>query len=472
MIRDIQSFKGDLLALGSQNLQLSFRAITQRMTKLAPGFKHRLALTMALFIGIFAAAQHANAQLIIDVTTSAGRQIPIAIAPFANELNAPQNITPVIINNLTRTGLFRMVNTGGLTQTPSEPSQVNFVDWSSRSAEALVIGSINPAADGKFEVRFRLFDVAKQNQITSVAYTVSASQLRATAHKISDEIYEKLIGEKGVFSTKIAYVLKRGSRFELQVADADGFNPQTVLASQEPIRSPKWSPDGNKIAYVSFESRKSTVIVQDLLTGQRRTIANFRGDNYAPNWAPDGRRLVVALSKDAVSQIYVISADGGDAIRITQSNSIDTNATFTADGSNIIFVSDRSGGPQLYKVPASGGTPTRLTFEGNYNVNPRVSSDGKLIAFVNRDASSRLRIATLELASNQVTILTEGPLDDSPSFSPNGRTILYESKFGGRGALGSVSVDGRVKSKLTSAAGDVREPAWGPYGSSPGSLTK
>ncbi len=472
MIRDIQTFRGGLSALAPPNLRSSLRSIRLRLRAITHGFTHYFISAMVLVIGILANAQHASAQLIIDVTTSAGRQIPIAIVPFANELTAPQNITPIIINNLTRTGLFRMVNTGGLTQVPSEPSQVNFVDWSSRNSEALVIGSINPAADGKFEVRFRLFDVAKQNQLTSIAYTVSASQLRATAHKISDEIYEKLIGEKGVFSTKIAYVLKRGSRFELQVADADGFNPQTVLASQEPIRSPKWSPDGNKIAYVSFESRKSTVIVQDLLTGQRKTIANFRGDNYAPNWAPDGRRLVVALSKDAVSQIYVISADGGDATRITQSNSIDTNATFTADGSNIIFVSDRSGGPQLYKVSASGGTPTRMTFEGNYNVNPRVSSDGKLVAFVTRDASSHLRIATLELASNQVTILTDGPLDDSPSFSPNGRTILYESKSGGRGALGSVSVDGRVKSKLTSSAGDVREPAWGPYGSSPASVTK
>ena len=385
--------------------------------------------------------------------------------PFANEAGAPQNITPIISNNLARTGLFRIVNTSGLSVLPSEPSEINFTDWSARSAEALVIGGIYTLADGRYEVRFRLFDVAKQNQMASLSYTVSASQLRATAHKISDEIYEKLMGERGIFSTKIAYVLKRGPRFELQVADADGFNPQTVLSSLEPIRSPKWSPDGNKLAYVSFESRKSTVIVQDLATGQRKTIANFRGDNYAPNWSPDGSKLVVSLSKDSVSQIYVISASGGDAVRVTESNGIDTNATFTPDGKDIIFVSDRSGGPQLYRVPASGGTPPqRLTFEGNYNVNPRMSADGKLVAFVNRDGG-KLRIATLELATSQINILTEGPLDDSPSFSPNGRTILFESKAGGRGTLGSVSVDGRVKSRLTSQAGDVREPAWGPYGS-------
>ena len=424
----------------------------------------QFALATLFAFALLFVSQSTRAQLVIDVTTSAGRQIPIALVPFANEAGAPQNITPIINSNLARTGLFRIVNTTGLSVLPSEPSEVNFVDWSSRSAEALVIGGIYAQPDGRFEVRFRLFDVGKQAQLSSLSYTVSAAQLRSTAHKISDEIYEKLLGERGVFSTKIAYVLKRGPRFELQVADADGVNPQTVLSSLEPIRSPKWSPDGNKLAYVSFESRKSTVIVQDLATGQRKTVANFRGDNYAPNWSPDGSKLVVSLSKDSVSQIYVISANGGEAVRVTQSNGIDTNATFTPDGKDIIFVSDRSGGPQLYRVAANGGTPQRLTFEGNYNVNPRMSADGKLVAFVSRD-SGKLRIATLELATSQVNVLTDGPLDDSPSFAPNGRTILFESKAGGRGTLGAVSVDGRVKSKLTSQAGDVREPAWGPFGS-------
>ncbi len=430
------------------------------------GLAMRTGLAMlAWFALLVLFAPVAQAQLIIDVTTSAGRQIPIALVPFANEDAAPQNITPIIGNNLARTGLFSLVSLNGIAKLPAEPSDINFVDWSTRSTEALVIGGIAALPDGRFDVRFRLFDVAKKSQLASFSYNVSASQLRATAHKISDEIYEKLIGEKGVFSTKIAYVLKRGPRFELQVADADGFNPQAVLSSLEPIRSPKWSPDGGKLAYVSFESRKSTVIVQDLSTGQRKTVSNFKGDNYAPNWSPDGSKLVVALSRDSVSQIYVISANGGDAQRVTESNSIDTNATFTPDGRDIIFVSDRSGGPQLYRVPAAGGAVQRLTFEGTYNVNPRMSPDGKLVAFVSRDGG-KLRIATLELATSQVNVLTDGPLDDSPSFSPNGRTVLYESKAGGRGVLGSVSVDGRVKSKLSSQLGDVREPAWGPQGSS------
>ena len=424
------------------------------------GFVSALALILAV-----AASTLAYAQLTIDVTTSAGRQVPVAIVPFANEVNAPQNITPLIGANLARSGLFRMVNTGGITRLPTEPSEINFLDWSSRSAEALVIGSITALPDDRYEVRVRLFDVAKQSQLAVFSYVATAVQLRATAHKISDEIYEKLIGEKGIFSTRIAYVLKRGPRYDLQVADADGANPQTVLSSLEPIGSPKWSPDGGRLAYVSFESRKSTVVVQNLATGERRVIANFRGDNYAPSWSPDGNKLAITLSKDGVSQIYAIPATGGEPVRIVESNAIDNGAAFTPDGKEIIFFSDRSGGPQLYGVPVTGGAPRRLTFEGNYNTTPRLSPDGKLVAFVNREAS-RLRIATLELATGQVNVLTDGPLDDSPSFSPNGRTILYEDKSAGRGKLGAVSTDGRVKQKLSSQAGDVREPAWGPYGTS------
>ena len=403
---------------------------------------------------------NASAQLTIDIGIGAGRQIPIAIVPFGNE-NVNQNVTTVVGADLTRSGLFRSVATTGLAPIPTEPSQVNFPEWSGRGAEALVIGAMVQQPDGRVEVRFRLFDVARQVQLASFSYVIVATQLRATAHRIADEIYEKLTGDKGVFSTRIAYVIKRGSRYELQVADADGASAQTVLASNESIISPKWSRDGSRIAYVSFESKKATVVVQNLATGERRTVANFKGNNSAPAWSPDARNLAVTLTKDGSSQLYLIPATGGEATRLTESAAIDTEAEFSPDGSSIAFISDRSGGPQIYRMPASGGQPQRLTFEGSYNVSPRFSPDGKSIAFVQREGG-KFRIATLDIASGQVQVLTDGPLDESPSYAPNGRTILYETQSGGRGNLAAVSSDGRVKQRLTAQSGDVRDPAWGP----------
>src|SRR5205814_6365479 len=239
--------------------------------------------------------------------------------------------------------------------------------------EALVIGKIEPGSDGRVEVRFRLFDVTKQGQLASYSYVVAPAQLRATAHRIADLIYERLTGDKGVFSTKITYVVKRGSRYELQVADADGFNAQTVLASNEPIMSPSWSPDGSRLAYVSFDQKKPVVVVQNLAQGTTRVVANFRGNNSAPAWFPDGKSLAVALSKDGLTQIYRVAATGGPATRLTESSGIDTQPAFSPDGQWIAFTSDRGGSPQIYRMPASGGPPQRLTFDGTYNVGPRSS---------------------------------------------------------------------------------------------------
>lgn len=403
----------------------------------------------------------AQAQLTIDITTTGGRQIPIAVMPLAGETAQPQVISEVVGADLSRTGLFRLVNTLGVTPVPTEPSQVNFAEWSGRSAEALVIGKVDPLPEGRVEVRFRLFDVQKQSQLASYSYVVAPAQLRATAHRIADVIYEKLTGDKGVFSTKITYVVKRGGRYELQVADADGFNAQSVLASNEPIMSPSWSPDGSRIAYVSFDRKKPTVVVQNLAAGTTHVVANFRGNNSAPAWSPDGRTLAVALSKDGLTQIYRLPATGGTPERLTDSSGIDTSPNFSPDGQWIAFTSDRGGSPQIYRMPASGGPAQRLTFEGSYNATPRFSPDGKSIAFVQRDGS-RYRIASLEVATGQVTVLTDGALDDSPSFAPNGKMILYETQTGGRGQLAAVSGDGRVRQRLTSSAGDVQDPAWGP----------
>jgi TolB protein len=326
-----------------------------------------------------------------------------------------------------------------------------------------VIGSVATRPDGRFEVRFRLFDTVKQTALGGIAYTLSREQARATAHRIADFVYEKLTGERGVFSTRIAYVVKRGNRYELQIADADGVGAETALASFEPIISPAWSPDGRRLAYVSFENKKPVVYVHSLADGKRHVAANFKGSNSAPAWSPDGSRLAVSLSREGGSQIFLVNPDGSSLRRLTSSTAIDTEPRYSPDGKWIYFTSDRGGSPQVYRMSASGGgEPQRVTFEGSYNVSPRLSPDGKTLAFITRNAG-RFQVALLDLANRQVQILTDSDRDESPSFAPNGRMILLATVIGERGVLSAVSSDGRVKQRLSATAGDVREPAWGPF---------
>lgn len=404
----------------------------------------------------------ASAALTIEIVGAGATQIPIAIVPFRTEETLSQKITPVVAADLQRSGLFKMVDPGGMVPVPYEPEQLNYPQWQARGAEAVVIGNIAQMPDGRYDVRFRLMDATKQTQLAGFAYFAPAGDLRQIAHKIADVIYEKLTGDPGVFATRITYVVKRGKNFDLQVADADGYGPQTVLSSTEPIISPAWSPDGTRLAYVSFERKKPIVYVQSLVNGQRRVVANFPGSNSAPAWSPDGRRLAVVLTKDGSSQIYLINADGGNgATRVTSSSAIDTEPSFSPDGQWILFTSDRGGSPQIYRAPVSGGPAQRLTFEGNYNVSPRYSPDGKSFAFVQRNGG-RFNVAVQDFASRQMQVLTDGRVDESPSFAPNSRMILYAADIGGRGILAAVSSDGRVKQRFMEGAGDVREPAWGP----------
>ncbi|MBI3524573.1 MAG: Tol-Pal system protein TolB [Betaproteobacteria bacterium] len=425
-----------------------------------PTLLHRLAVPLLCFA---AAANTAYAQLSIEITGAGANRLPIAVADFAGERIVSQALTSVVRADLERSGLFLLTDPGA---TPlAETASINYADWKSRGADALVVGSVMPQAGGgasRYETRFLLHDVQKQVALGGQTYVSNAGQLRVAAHRVADFIYEKLLHEPGIFSTRIAYVVKSTGRYELQVADADGMNAQTALTSREPIISPTWSPDGANLAYVSFEAKKPIVYVHSLVTGQRHVAANFKGSNSAPAWSPDGKKLAVVLSKDGGSQLFLVNADGSGLARLASSAGIDTEPQFSPDGQFIYFTSDRGGSPQIYRIPATGGDAQRITFEGNYNVTPRISPDSKSMAYVAR-TNGRFQLALMDLATRQTQILTDSSRDESPSFAPNGRMIIYATEIAGRGVLAAVSSDGRVKQKLSVQAADVREPAWGPF---------
>ncbi|HJW04373.1 MAG TPA: Tol-Pal system beta propeller repeat protein TolB [Azospira sp.] len=425
------------------------------MPAIAPAVARLLASVSLLF-----ALGSAQAQLSIEITGAGARRIPVAIADFVGDSGYTRALTSVIRADLERSGLFKLVEPGPAPV--SETDNVDFGGLRSKGADAFVGGSLVGDGSGRYETRFRLYDVPKQGSLGGVAFVTSAPMLRAAGHRIADYIYEKLIGEPGYFSTRIAYVVKHSGRYELQVADADGQNAQAALVSKEPIISPAWSPDGGRLAYVSFENKKPVIYVHTLATGRRTVVANFKGSNSAPAWSPDGRRLAIVLSKDGGSQIFSINADGSGVQRLVSSSGIDTEPQFAPDGQTLYFTSDRGGSPQIYRVSVGGGDVQRVTFEGSYNVTPRPSPDGRSLAFITRN-SGRFQLAIMDLASRQTQILSDSHKDESPSFAPNGRMIVLATDVGGRGLLSAISSDGRVKQRLSVSAGDVREPAWGPY---------
>jgi TolB protein len=418
----------------------------------------RLSAALGLLLMVFWPG-YALAGMSIDIVGGAASQIPVAIAPFLSVGSPGSDPSDVVRADLGHSGLFSLVDTSGL-GVPGEAQKVSFPQWRARKADALVIGQISTLPDGRLDIRFRLYDVVRQTQLAGFSYVIAPAKERAIAHKIADIVYEKLVGVPGNFGGRIAYVLKHKGRYELQVADADGFNNVAIMRSPEPVISPVWSPDGNRVAYVSFEQKKPVVYVQDLASGQRKAVANFRGSNSAPAWSPDGKKLAIALSKDSSSQIYLIEAGGGTPERLTRGGALDTEPIFSQDGNWIYFTSDRGGSPQIYRMRSSGGAASRVTYDGTYNVSPNLSPDGRYLAFIHQDGGG-FHVAVMELATGQTQVLTDTPQDESPHFAPNSRSILYATHMGGREVLATVSVDGRVKQRL-SLSGELREPVWAP----------
>jgi TolB protein len=422
--------------------------------------RRRFVVVSAAGTALAAAGPAARAQFRVDVTGVGMTQIPVALQAFRGDESSPQKIGAIVRADLERSGQIRHVDPG--IAPGDENTRPDLSAARQKGVDALVSGSVSRLADGRYDVRFRLWDAVKGQDLGAQSFVVQPGDLRLAAHRVSDYVYEKLTGERGVFSTRICFITQNGSRYTLYVADADGENAQVALASPEPIISPVWSPSGQQLAYVSFESRKPVVYVHNVATGARRLLASFKGSNSAPAWSPDGRSLTLALSRDGASQLYRIDAGGGEPQRLTQSGAIDTEPVYTADGRQLYFVSDRGGAPQIYRMPAGGGGAERVTFQGSYNISPALSPDGRHLAYVSR-VNGAFRLHVMELASGNVTALTDTGADESPSFAPNGKLIVYATQQGGRDALMTTTLDGRIKARLGGQSGDVREPDWGPF---------
>lgn len=425
----------------------------------------------SLAVGALLWALPAAAVLRIEITQGVEGAFPIAVVPFAWQgpgAGPPEDVGAIVARDLRLSGRFSLLPAADMPGRPHHAGQVAFPAWRAVGVDAVVVGRLKALGPDAYAVQFQLLDVYQRRQLIGYSIPARRGQLRRVAHRIADLIYEKLTGERGAFDTQVAYVsVVRGADgakvYRLVVADSDGARPRTIVTSRAPLLSPAWSPDGREIAYVSFESGRPQVFVQTLATGARRVAASFPGLNGAPAWSPDGRRLALALSRDGNPEIYVLDLASGTLRRLTRDPAIDTEPAWSPDGRWIAFTSDRGGSPQIYRVPAEGGRVERLTFEGGYNARPRYAPDGRSLALVH-GARGRYRIAVLELASGTLQVLTDGRLDESPSFAPNGRMILYATRGpGGRGVLAVVSADGRVRQRLVLQEGEVREPAWGPF---------
>ncbi len=407
----------------------------------------------------------AQANLTIEITRGSDRATPIAVVPFAADGDIPEDIARIVSDNLQRSGFFDPLSRNAMFDRPSQSDEVRYGQWRALDVRYLVVGRVSREGDG-YRIRYELMDVSGERRMLGESVTAGRNELRGGAHYVSDQIFEAITGIRGAFSTRIAYVTAQGvgdqMQFALYVADADGHNSQQVLNSREPILSPAWSPDGRKLAYVSFETERPAIYIQELATGQRIRATSFEGLNGAPSWSPDGRRLAMSLSKDGQPEIYVMDVASRNVERITNSSSIDTEPAWAPDGRSLLFTSDRSGGPQLYRHHLGNGQTERLTFTGNYNARGRFAPDGQSIYLVHR-SSNGYQVARQDLGSGRLVVLSESRWDESPSVAPNGTMVIFATRQGNSGVLGAVSADGRSSYRLPSAQGDVREPAWSPF---------
>ena len=411
----------------------------------------------------------ANAQLEIVIDQGRPDQIPIAVVPFgANGFVPDQDVAAIIRADLHRSGFFHPIPVADMLSSPTRASEVYFRDWRVLKAQYVLIGNLSQLPSGGYNVNYELFDVyGERPAIAPEAATTGQGQLRDLAHYVADRVYQSITGIRGIFSTKIAYVEQVGNVFRLMQSDADGERPLMLFQSRpnEPILSPEWSPDGKRIAYVSFETSRPAIFVQDVATGQRQQMTNFQGLNNAPSWSPDGQKLAITLSKDGDEEIYIQDVASRELTRFTRSPYIDTEANWSSDGKSIIFTSDRSSGPQIYQQSVASGRPERLTWYGGYNAGGRITPDGKAIVYIHRDENSNFHVAYQEiLSADRVILSSETVLDERPTIAPNGAMLMYGTKDrNGKGVLAVVSMDRGVKYHLPSKQGDVREPAWQPY---------
>jgi TolB protein len=429
-------------------------------------------LGMALLCLVFAGRALA-AELNIEITRGVDNPIPIAVVPFEwTGAGLPdEDIAQIIGNNLQQVGEFRPLSRANMLSLPSDETQVHFRDWRILAQQYLVIGKITPLAGGQMlQVQWEFFDINRERKVLGEVLTGSVAQMRDIAHEISDVVYQEITGRRGAFSTKIMYVSAEGpignTIFRLHMSDYDGRRAQVLLESREPIMSPAWSPDGSQIAYVSFETDLPRIYIQNLATGQRRQVTNFSGINSSPVWSPDGRRLAMVLSKDGSPDVYVLDLQTDQLTRLTDHPRAETEPYWMPDSRSVLFTSDRTGQPQIYRADISGaGFPERLTFDCFYCAKGQLLPDGVNLVHVRRDTRQdrNYSIAILNLQTSRVITLTDTALDESPSVAPNGSMIMYGTTVNGRGVLEAVSIDGRVKFRLPSAQGDVREPSWSPY---------